>query len=58
MSWYSQSSNLRQFLKGWSANLGKDNKEAKAKQLAHIQQLDSLADGIGLDEDGWACAII
>jgi hypothetical protein len=37
--WQSQSSELRQFLKGWSANLGKDTKEAKAKLLAHIQQL-------------------
>jgi hypothetical protein len=52
--WHSQSSDLRQFLKGWSANLGKDSKEAKAKLLARIQQLDTLADGVGLDEDGWA----
>jgi hypothetical protein len=52
--WHSQSSDLRQFLKGWSANLGKDSKEAKAKLLAHIQQIDTLADGVGLDEDGWA----
>jgi endonuclease/exonuclease/phosphatase family metal-dependent hydrolase len=35
--WHSQSSDLRQFLKGWSANLGKESKEAKAKLLARIQ---------------------
>jgi hypothetical protein len=34
--------------------VGKDTKEAKANLLARIQQLDSLADGVGLDEDGWA----
>jgi endonuclease/exonuclease/phosphatase family metal-dependent hydrolase len=52
--WHSQSSDLRQFQKGWSANLGKDSKDAKATLLARIQQLDSLADGVGLDKDGWA----
>jgi endonuclease/exonuclease/phosphatase family metal-dependent hydrolase len=48
--WHSQSTDIRQFLKGWSANLGKDSKDAKANLLARIQQLDSLADGVGLDE--------
>jgi hypothetical protein len=26
----------------------------KANLLAKIQELDSVADGMGLDEDGWA----
>jgi hypothetical protein len=40
-------------LKGWSANLGKESKVAKAKLLARIQELDYMANGAGLDEDGW-----
>jgi hypothetical protein len=51
--WQLQSSDIRQFLKGWSANLGKETRVAKAKLLARIQELDCRADGVGLDEDGW-----
>jgi hypothetical protein len=41
-------------LKGWSANLGKHARVSKANLLAKIQELDAAADGVGLDEDGWA----
>jgi hypothetical protein len=34
--------------------LGKESRVAKAKLLARIQELDSVADTNGLDEDGWA----
>jgi hypothetical protein len=52
--WHGQSTDIRQFLKGWSANLGKGAKETKAKLLARIQELDCRSDGVELDEDGWA----
>jgi hypothetical protein len=52
--WQHQSSEIRQFLKGWGANLGKHTRVAKANLLAKIQELDAVADGLGLDEDGWA----
>jgi hypothetical protein len=45
---------LRQFLKGWGANLGKEARVAKANLLARILELDIKADSDGLDEDGWA----
>jgi hypothetical protein len=41
-------------MKGWRANLGKHARVTKANLLAKIQALDSAADGVGLDEDGWA----
>jgi hypothetical protein len=40
-------------MKGWGANLGKDATVAKANILARIQELDRVANGVGLDEDGW-----
>jgi hypothetical protein len=52
--WHSQSSSLRQFLKGWGNTLGKQSRVAKSNLLAKIQALDTAADGPGLDEDGWA----
>uniref|UniRef100_A0ACD5UQY6 Uncharacterized protein n=1 Tax=Avena sativa TaxID=4498 RepID=A0ACD5UQY6_AVESA len=52
--WYSLSRGLRQFLRGWAANLGKTSREAKAAFLGQIQELDVLADAEGLDEEGWA----
>jgi hypothetical protein len=52
--WHRQSTELRQFLKGWGANLGKEARVAKANLLARIQELDIEADNDGLDEDGWA----
>jgi hypothetical protein len=52
--WQRQSSFIRQFIKGWGANLGKHARVAKANLLAKIQELDFVADSLGLDEDGWA----
>jgi hypothetical protein len=52
--WHTQTLALRQFLKGWGANLGKDSRVFKANLLAKIQELDRLADGPSLDEEGWA----
>jgi hypothetical protein len=45
--WSSQSVDLRRFLRGWGANLGKQSKEAKARLLSHIQELDREADSAG-----------
>jgi hypothetical protein len=52
--WQIQSGGLRQYLKGWGANRGKEAREAKARILAQILELDSQADLAGLDEDDWA----
>jgi hypothetical protein len=52
--WNFMSTGLRQHLRGWSHNLGRDSKEDKANLLAQISQLDLQADAAGLDEEGWA----
>ncbi|KAK1683865.1 hypothetical protein QYE76_044713 [Lolium multiflorum] len=52
--WNFMSAGLRQHLRGWSHNLGRDSKESKAALLAQITQLDAQADAAGLDEEGWA----
>ncbi|KAM0884187.1 hypothetical protein ACQ4PT_031139 [Festuca glaucescens] len=52
--WQRVSAGLRQFLKGWGANLGKENRDLKAELLARIQTLDGRADSTGLDDEGWA----
>ncbi|KAK1678465.1 hypothetical protein QYE76_039313 [Lolium multiflorum] len=52
--WHGHDSGLRQVLKGWSANLGKERRVTKAEILAQIQNLDMIADEQGLDEEGWA----
>jgi hypothetical protein len=52
--WHSQSNDIRQLLKGWGASLGTHARVTKANLLAKIQELDAAADGVGLDEDGWA----
>jgi hypothetical protein len=52
--WQCVSRNVRQFLKGWGANLGKVKRDFKANLLAQVAALDRAADSIGLDEDGWA----
>lgn len=41
-------------MKGWGANLGKENRDLKAELLARIQNLDGRADSTGLDDEGWA----
>ena len=49
-----QSSNLRSYLKGVGANLGREARLQKADILAQIQELDRVSDSSGLDDDGWA----
>ena len=44
----------RQFMKGWSANLGRDLKVRKAGLLFEIQLLDLKANGVGLSLEEWA----
>jgi hypothetical protein len=52
--WYIQSLGLRQYLKGWGANKGKQARELKAQILSQIKDLDAKADLSGLDEEDWA----
>nr|XP_051208064.1 uncharacterized protein LOC127323999 [Lolium perenne] len=52
--WNFMSTGLRQFLRGWNQNLGRDTKAEKAALLTQIAELDVLADATGLDEDAWA----
>jgi hypothetical protein len=52
--WVFMSAGLRQHLKGWSKNLGKDSKALKTSLLLQISQLDTQADSVGLDDDAWA----
>ena len=52
--WHRISAGLRQFLKGWGANIGREDRDHKADVLAQIQRLDARADAHGLDDEGWA----
>jgi hypothetical protein len=52
--WQCVARNLRQFLKGWGANLGKEKRLFKENLLSQVEELDRQADGAGLDEEGWA----
>jgi hypothetical protein len=52
--WNFMSAGLRQYLRGWNQNLGRDTKATKGALLTQIAHLDVLADAIGLDEDAWA----
>jgi mannosylglycoprotein endo-beta-mannosidase len=52
--WHIQSLGLRQYLKGWGANKGKQARELKAQILSQIKDLDAKADLAGLDEEDWA----
>ncbi|KAM0835806.1 hypothetical protein ACQ4PT_062707 [Festuca glaucescens] len=45
---------LRQFLKGWGANLGKERRVFREDLIKRIEQLDLTADATGLDEEGWS----
>ena len=53
-TWHRISAGLRQFLKGWGANIGREDRDRKADILAQIQRLDARADSRGLDDEGWA----
>ena len=52
--WNFMSSGLRQFLRGWSRNLGKESRVKKDNLLALIKEVDLQADSIGLDDEEWA----
>jgi hypothetical protein len=56
-AWQHVSSGLRQFLKGWGANIGKEDRDLDDNILGSIQALDVRADTTGLDDDGWALSI-
>ncbi|KAK1607529.1 hypothetical protein QYE76_031202 [Lolium multiflorum] len=53
-TWHRIAAGLRQFLRGWGANLGKEERDLKADILAQIRDLDGIADRAGLDDEGWA----
>jgi hypothetical protein len=53
-AWQQISAGIRQFLRGWGANLGKEGRDLKDSLLAQIQRLDAMADTSGLDDEGWA----
>jgi hypothetical protein len=52
--WSFMSAGLRQYLRGWNQNLGRDTKATKKALLTQIAQLDVLVDASGLYEDAWA----
>ena len=52
--WNQLSAGLRQYLKGWGANLGRDKRVQKTELLSKIQALDTVADSSGLDEEEWS----
>jgi hypothetical protein len=51
--WQWHSGKLCGFLRGWGANLRKDSMAEKNEILQQISVLDSMADGVGLNDDGW-----
>jgi mannosylglycoprotein endo-beta-mannosidase len=51
--WHHQIGLLRRYLKGWGANLRRDLRFEKDSILQQIQELDFVADGIGLNDEGW-----
>jgi hypothetical protein len=51
--WHHQIGLLRRYLKGWDANLHRDSRYEKDTILQQIQELDLVADGVGLNDEGW-----
>jgi hypothetical protein len=51
--WQWHSGKLCGFLKGCGANLRKDSMAEKNETLQQISVLDSMANGVGLNDDGW-----
>jgi mannosylglycoprotein endo-beta-mannosidase len=51
--WHYQIGLLRWYLKGWGANLCRDSRREKDTILQQIQELDLVADGVGLNDEGW-----
>ncbi|KAK1697110.1 hypothetical protein QYE76_013807 [Lolium multiflorum] len=52
--WIHMSGGLRQYLKGWSRNLGRQGRLEKTSLLAQIEALDRQADSSGIDDEAWA----
>jgi hypothetical protein len=52
--WQFMSAVLRQKLRGWSENKGKEGRLQKITILAQIKDLDGKADSVGFDEEDWA----
>ena len=53
-AWNKISAGLRQFLKGWGANIGRADRDIKVDILGQIKRLDAQADSSYLDDEGWA----
>jgi hypothetical protein len=51
--WHYQIELLRRYLKDWGANLRRDSRREKDTILQQIQELDIVADGVGLNDEGW-----
>jgi hypothetical protein len=51
--WHNQIGNLHRHLKGWGDNLRRDSRLEKDTILHQIQKLDVIADGVGLNDEGW-----
>jgi hypothetical protein len=51
--WQGMSGGLRQYLRGWSKNIGKEQRVIKSQLLDQIKLLDEEADADGLEEQGW-----
>ncbi|KAK1604887.1 hypothetical protein QYE76_028560 [Lolium multiflorum] len=52
--WKFMSTGLRQKLKGWNANKGRENRDHKQLLIQRIKELDEKADAVGIVEDEWA----
>jgi mannosylglycoprotein endo-beta-mannosidase len=52
--WSFMSTGLRQHLRVWNANKGKENRDCKQGLLSQIKSLDDKADAVGIDEEEWA----
>jgi mannosylglycoprotein endo-beta-mannosidase len=52
--WNFMSVGLRQNLRGWSANRGKESKAQKQILLSQIKELDDRADDLGIGPEEWA----
>jgi hypothetical protein len=52
--WQGMSGGLHQYIRGWSKNIGKEQRDLKFQLLGQIKQLDEEADSEGLEEESWA----
>jgi mannosylglycoprotein endo-beta-mannosidase len=52
--WQGIALKLRQFLKGWGTNLGKQKRVFRENLLSQVAALDQRAYSTGLDDEGWA----